>query len=90
MKSYTKIKEKLLKDQKIHQEYQKLDAEFMLAQTIIEKRLAKGFTQAVLARKIGTKQSSIARLESGNYNPSVAFLEKIAKALDTKVIISLS
>ena len=90
MKSYTKIKEKLLKDKVIHQEYQKLDAEFALAQIIIEKRLAKGFTQATLAHKIGTKQSSIARLESGNYNPSMAFLEKIAKALDTKVVISLS
>lgn len=90
MKSYTKIKEQLLKDKVINQEYQKLGAEFSLAQNIIEKRLAKGFTQAALAHKIGTKQSSIARLESGNYNPSMAFLEKIAKALDTKVNISLS
>ena len=90
MKSYTKIKEQLLKDKVIRHEYQKLGAEFALAQTIIEKRLAKGFTQAVLAHKIGTKQSAIARLESGNYNPSMAFLEKIAKALDTKVIISIS
>ncbi len=90
MKSYTKIKGRLLKDRTTRQEYQKLDAEFALAQTIIEKRLAKGFTQAALAYKIGTKQSSIARLESGNYNPSMAFLEKIAKALDTKVVISLS
>lgn len=90
MKSYTKIKKQLLKDRVIHQEYQHLGAEFMLAQIIIEKRLAKGFTQATLAHKIGTKQSSIARLESGNYNPSMAFLEKIAKALDTKVVISLS
>ncbi|MEK7131658.1 MAG: helix-turn-helix transcriptional regulator [Patescibacteria group bacterium] len=90
MKSYTKIKERLLKEKVIHKEYQELNAEFLLAQTIIEKRLAKGFTQAALAHKIGTKQSAIARLESGNYNPSMAFLEKIAKALDTKVIISLS
>ena len=90
MKSYTKIKEKLLKDKVIHQEYQKLDAEFALAQIIIEKRLAKGFTQATLAHKIGTKQSSIARLESGSYNPSLVFMEKIAKALDTKLTISLS
>ncbi len=90
MKSYSKIKERLLKDRTVHKEYQKLGVEFLLAQTIIEKRLAKGFTQAALAHKIGTKQSSIARFESGNYNPSMAFLTKIAKALDTKVVISLS
>jgi len=90
MKTYTKIKEQLLKDKTINKEYQKLGAEFMLAQTIIEKRLAKGFTQARLAQKIGTKQSAIARLESGSYNPSLIFMEKIAKALDTKLLISFS
>ena len=90
MKSYTKIKEQLLKDKATHKAYQELGGEFVLAESIIEKRLAKGFTQAALARKIGTKQSSIARLESGNYNPSLVFLGKIAKALGTKVTISLS
>jgi ribosome-binding protein aMBF1 (putative translation factor) len=90
MKSYTKIKVKLLKDQVTRKAYGELGAEYMLAQTIIEKRLAKGFTQKTLAHKIGTKQSSIARLESGNYNPSPVFMEKIAKALDTKLVISLS
>jgi len=62
----------------------------MLAKVIIEKRLAKWFTQANLAHKIGTKQSAIARLESGSYNPSLVFLVKIAKALDTKLTASLS
>ncbi len=90
MKSYTKIKEQLLKDKATREVYQKLGPEFMLAQTIIEKRLSKGFTQAVLAHKTGTKQSAIARLESGSYNPSLIFMEKIAKALDTKLTISLS
>ncbi len=90
MKSYSKIKQQFLKDKTVKKEYQKLGAEFMLAQIIIEKRLAKGFTQATLAHKIGTKQSAIARLESGSYNPSLVFMEKIAKALDAKLVISLS
>jgi len=90
MKSYTKIKAQLLKDKTTSEAYKKLGPEFMLAQEIIEKRLSKGFTQAVLAHKIGTKQSSIARLESGNYNPSIVFLGKVAEALGTKLSISLS
>jgi len=89
MNSYSNFKKQLLKDPAISKEYKKLDAEFLLAKTIIKKRLSKGFTQKTLAHKIGTKQSAIARLESGNYNPSIAFLEKVAKALDTKVIISI-
>ncbi len=89
MKLYTKIKSQLLKDKLTRKAYKDLGVEFMLAQMVIEKRLAKGFTQATLAHKLGTKQSAIARLESGNYNPSLAFMEKIAKALDTKLKISL-
>ena len=56
---------------------------------MLEKRLAKGMTQKELAEKVGTKQSAIARLEGGNSNPSVAFLEKISKALGGKLQISL-
>ncbi len=62
----------------------------MLVQAIIEKRDQKGLTQAALARKIGTQQSAIARLESGTGNPTLAFLKKIAKALDARIIISMT
>ncbi|MFA5175553.1 MAG: helix-turn-helix transcriptional regulator [Patescibacteria group bacterium] len=90
MKSYKKIKKQLLKNKTTRKSYQELGGEFALIECIIQKRLDKGFTQAALAHKIGTKQSSIARLESGNYNPSLIFLEKIASALDTKLFISLT
>jgi len=49
-------------------------------------RVQKGLTQAQLAKKIGTKQTSISRLESGKASPSVSFLNEIAIALDTKLI----
>lgn len=45
-------------------------------------------TQKQLAEKIGTRQSAISRLESGNANPSIQFLQKVASALDTKLIVS--
>ncbi|MBT4056345.1 helix-turn-helix transcriptional regulator, partial [Candidatus Peregrinibacteria bacterium] len=59
-------------------------------EAIIAKRLEQGLTQSELAQKIGTKQSAISRLESGNYNPSFTFLEKVAKALNLNLIVSLS
>jgi len=90
MKSYTKIKKQFLKDRSVRKAYKDLDAEFKLIQTIIEKRTVKGLTQAALANKIGTKQSAIARLESGSYNPSLLFLEKVAKALDAQLVVSIS
>jgi predicted transcriptional regulator len=42
-----------------------------------------------LALKIGTKQPSIARFESGDYNPTISFLKKISKALDSKLEIKI-
>ena len=43
-----------------------------------------------LADKIGIKQSNISRLESGNYNPSLAFLKKVAKGLGKELHISFT
>lgn len=89
MKSYTQFKKQLLADKKILKAYDELGPEFALVQTIIEKRIKKGLTQAELAHKIGTKQSSIARLESGTYNPSIGFLEKVAKGLGARLEVSI-
>lgn len=90
LKPFVGLKRKLLKDKKIREAYEKLGPEFALIASIIEKRLERGMSQTTLARKIGTKQSAIARLESGAYNPSIAFLEKIANALDAELTISLT
>jgi predicted transcriptional regulator len=38
---------------------------------------------------MGTKQSSIARLESGDYNPTISFLKKTAKALNSTLKIKM-
>ena len=89
-KNYKQFKKKLLKDQEIKRAYEKLGPEFALIKMIIKKRIEKGLTQKELARKIGTKQSAVSRLESGTYNPTISFLEKVAEALDARLKISLS
>lgn len=90
MNSYAKVKKQLLKDGKVRRAYADLGPEFAMISAIIEKRMQKGMTQAALARRVGTKQSAIARLESGIHNPTIDFLEKVAKALDAQLRISLS
>src|SRR5574341_233067 len=54
---------------------------------ILRLRIEKGWSQAELAERAGTKQANVSRLESGLSNPSVGFLQKIAKALDTDLSI---
>lgn len=90
MKSHSELKKKWFKNKAFKAKYDALEGEFALAAQLIEKRLKKGLTQGQLAKKIGTKQSAIARLESGSYNPSFAFLSRVARALDTRLEISLS
>lgn len=78
---------KVLKKRGFREKYGDLELQLSIVKQVIKKRVEKGLTQKQLAQKIGTKQSAIARLESGNANPSIAFLEKIARALDSKLQI---
>lgn len=89
MRSFKALKAELLKDPKVKKAYDELGPEFELASMFIRKRIEKGLTQSQLARKVGTKQSAISRLESGGYNPSFALLKKVAKALNADVKISI-
>ena len=89
METFQSFKKRSLKNPAVRREYEKLEPEFALISAIIAHRIKTGMTQAALAHKIGTKQSAIARLESGTYNPSLTFLHKVAKALDTRLEISL-
>ena len=88
-KTYRQLKRELLKDGRIKKAYEQLGPEFAVIEIIIKRRIEKGLTQKELAQRIGTKQSAISRLESGTYNPSLSFLQKVSEALGTKLKISL-
>jgi transcriptional regulator with XRE-family HTH domain len=49
----------------------------------------KNITQKELAELIGTKQSNISRFESGNYNPTIEFLNKMAHAVGKQLEVRL-
>jgi predicted transcriptional regulator len=89
MENYDKFKNKLLKDRELKKAYDKLGPEFDFIRTFIQKRVKKGLTQKELAKKIGTRQSAISRLESGTCNPSFRMLKKVAQALDSRIKISI-
>ena len=81
MQDWEAYKKEMLKDPLVKAEYDKLEPEYKLASALIEARLAKKMSQAELAEKVGVKQAYIARLESGESNPTFASINKIAKAL---------
>jgi DNA-binding XRE family transcriptional regulator len=79
----------LMPDKQSATEYSEMETEYKIAADLISLRLARGLTQAALAEKINTRQSSIARLESGNSLPSLSMLLKAARALNANVEITV-
>ena len=71
--------------------YDELAEEFAFLDEVLKARTELGLTQAEVAARVGTTQSAIARLESAesNHSPSIATLQKYAKALGYKVEIRL-
>ena len=90
MEKFESFKNRLLKQRGLNQAYNELEPEFAVIRMIIAKRLAAGLTQKQLAKKMGTKQSAISRLEQGSANPSLALLVKLSKALKAKLEIFIS
>ena len=70
-------------------EHEALAHQYEIVDAVIAARIEKNMTQAELAEHANTKQSNISRFESGNYNPSVDFLHKLALALGKTLEIRL-
>ncbi|MEI6490794.1 MAG: helix-turn-helix transcriptional regulator [bacterium] len=86
--SYSKLKKELLKDPEVKKAYDNLEPEFAIIRQILQKRMEKHISQKEFAKRMGTNQSAVSRLESGTYNPSLKFLKRVAKALKSELKIS--
>ncbi|CAN5238898.1 hypothetical protein BH23CHL1_BH23CHL1_18360 [soil metagenome] len=82
MKFRTWLDEELARDPEFRAEWENSEPEFLFQRALINARLDVGLTQTQLADMIGTKQSAIARLESGSAKPSFDMLGRLATALN--------
>lgn len=57
-----------------------------IGQVVEQLRLDKGWTQAELARAIGSSQSAIHRIEKGRQNISLDLVKKLSHALDSQIL----
>ena len=73
------------KEQLRDPEFQAAVREQAPAYQIARLRILRGLTQKQLADLAGTRQPSIARLESGKSDPDLAFLRQIANVLGARV-----
>ena len=84
------FKARMLADPEVKREYDALEAEFAISSELIRARLRAGLSQVELAERMGTSQSAIARLESGQTLPSTKTLLRFAEATGSKVHLRLS
>jgi predicted transcriptional regulator len=87
--NWSKAKSVILKNEEVRNELKMNEAEYKIIEEIITARKEKKLTQKDLAELIGTKQSNISRLESGNYNPTLDFLNRIALAVGKELEVRM-
>ena len=99
-RAWPSIKKRVLKDawakqavnfwQKIYQLETIGNQRLTLAQRVKAARVKKHLTQNQLADRLGVIQQHISRIESGHENVTFNTLEKLAQALNTRLVIKFT
>ena len=93
MKTHNEMVSNWMEDPVFKAKYDSLENKFALFDELIRARKRAGLTQAEVAKRMGTKTPSVARLEAGGGNkqhsPSIATLNKYAKAVGCRLEIKL-
>ena len=84
---WSTIKSRRMKEPGFALGYEDARRAHLLAQQVREIRLARGLSQADLAKRLRTTQSAISRLEMGDMPPSLRTLTRIGDALGLELVI---
>ena len=57
-------------------------SEFDVIRAIVDARTSQNLTQKELAEKTGINQADISKIETGNANPALSTLKRLAEGLD--------
>ena len=76
-----------LKDPEFRKYWEEDEAEFQLRLAIIDARNETGMTQEQLAKASGLNQRVISRIQTGNANPTLRTIGKLARGFGKKVEI---
>ncbi len=79
-----------MKNPEFRKAWEDLEPEFQVLKAMIKAREKRGISQAELARRVGTKQSVISRLEHGAFSKAtLETIKKMADALDMRLELRL-
>jgi transcriptional regulator with XRE-family HTH domain len=88
MTRISELHKRWMKEPAYRRAYDALEDEFALASAMIAARARAGLTQAELAKRMGTTQPVVARLEGGRVRPSTRTLERFARATGSRLKVS--
>ncbi|KKU63998.1 MAG: Helix-turn-helix domain protein [Candidatus Woesebacteria bacterium GW2011_GWC2_47_16] len=80
-------KKELVKDAKFRKALKETELEYKIAKALILARVKNKLTQKELAKRMGTKQSVISRVENAKTTPSLSFLKRLAEVLGTNLVV---
>ena len=87
MTDFDEFLEEQLKDPEFRAEWDALEPEFAIVQAMIDAREEAGMTQQKLSEMTGIAQSDISKLESGNGNPTLRTLQRLAACMRRRLRI---
>ena len=88
-KTVAELHQEWMKNPAYAKEYAALEPEFTLISSLIDARIRSGLTQEEIAKRMGTTQSTVARLEGGGTLPSTRTLQRYAAATGSRLKIVL-
>jgi len=89
MSDFRKHLEKELKNPEFKQEWESSELRYQLIKQLIKLRNSYNLSQSELAKKLGTTQAVISRIENGSTNIGIDFIDRIAKAFNKKVELEI-
>ena len=89
MKSLKTIKAEMLADAETRAEFDAQAPEFETARELVAARAQAGLSQAQVAERMDTTQSTVARLESGKHPPSLRTVQRFARAVGGRAVVRI-
>ena len=81
MSDFRKYLEKQMDDEEFRKEWQESETEYSLIRSIAAARKSRHMTQKELAEATGIDQSDISKIETGNANPALSTLIRLAEGM---------
>lgn len=82
MSDFRKYLGEQLKDEEFKKEWEATECEYNLVKSLVAARKECHMTQKELAEKTGINQADISKIETGNANPALSTLKRLADGMD--------